>query len=143
MVYQEDLRAAEVRAIWVGDLRHEDALVTYLNEAFQEDFGVLLDDEDDDGAPEFTYSFESKPKPPDLNNPARVRTSCAPFDRHVDVRKLMAGFSNSGGWVEDAVRQCHAKGISVATVAVSFGNLRYRPELCRNANAPLRFIGNV
>lgn len=32
MVYQEDLRERETRAIWVGDLRHEDALLTYLDE---------------------------------------------------------------------------------------------------------------
>jgi hypothetical protein len=141
VIYHEDLREGEVLAIWVGNVRDEDELITYLGAPFENDFGFLLDD--DESAPEFTYSFESRRNPPDLNNPARRRACTIPFDREVDVRKLMDAFSHSGAWVEDAVRQCHAQGVTSTTVAVAIANLRYRPELCRNAQAPLRFIGNV
>jgi hypothetical protein len=39
MIYQEDLRAAEFLALWIGDVANEDALVTYLGTPFEDDFG--------------------------------------------------------------------------------------------------------
>ena len=140
MLYQEDLRESLVRALWVGDVRDEDALLTYLGQPFEDDFGFLLDL---DEFPEFAYSFESQRNPPDLNDPSRRRTSTVPFDQNVDIRKLMAVLSESGAWVSDAVRQCQAQGVRTTTIALAFSTLRYRPELCRNAQAPLRFVGNV
>ena len=140
MVYQEELRAKESLALWIGDLASEDALLTYLREGFEKDFGILLND---DESPEFACSFESQERPPDLKNLNRRRASAVPFDKDVEVGKLMEAFSQPGPWISHAVELCHEKGIRAATVAIVFPNLSYRAELCRNHDAPIRFVGNV
>lgn len=139
MVYQEDLREKQVVALWVGDIPSEDALGDYLGTPFEDDVGFLLDD---DALPEFACAYDQQPNPPDLNRKT-ARYSTVPFDRDVEVRKLLGAFSHSEDWISEAIRKCEAQGIHVATMALAFGNLRYRHELCRNPHSPLRFVGNV
>jgi hypothetical protein len=138
MAYQEDLREKQVIALWAGHISSEDALVDYLGQPFENDFGFLLNY---DALPEFAYAFESQQNPPDLDRKT-ARACIVPFDTNVDVRKLMAGFSHSKDWISEAVRTCHAQGVRTATILLAFPNLRYRPELSRNAQAPVKFIGN-
>jgi len=138
MVYQEDLREKQIVAIWVGDIASEDALVDYLGQPFEDDCGFLLNY---DALPEFAYCFDQQPNPPDLNRKT-ARACTVPFDSNVDVRKLMEGFSHSREWISEAVRACHAQGVKSATMVLAFPNLCYRPELRRNPQALIRFIGN-
>lgn len=138
MTYQEDLREKQVIALWAGHISSEDAFVDYLGQPFENDFGFLLNQE---ALPEFAYAFDQQRNPPDLNRKT-ARACTVPFDTNVDVRKLMAGFSHSQDWVDEAVHTCHTQGVKTATILIAFPNLRYRPELCRNAQAPIRFIGN-
>lgn len=138
MPYQEDLRAKQVIAIWIGEIPSEDALVDYLGTPFEDDCGFLLDY---DRLPEFAYCFDQRPKPPNLNRKT-ARACTVPFDRDVDVGKLMKALSHSSDWLSEAVGKCHAQGFKVATIALAFPNLRYRPELFRNPQSPLKFVGN-
>ncbi|MDB6122901.1 MAG: hypothetical protein JWQ71_1894 [Pedosphaera sp.] len=118
MIYQEELREGEVVALWVGNLDDEDSVSDYLGRPFENDFGFLLDQKD---LSEYAQCFEAKLK----------------------IRELIKALSNSGDWMEEAVRQCDKLEIRSAKVAVIFPNLRYRPELIKNAQTPLQFVGNL
>lgn len=120
MIKQEDMTVGKSIAIWLGDLTDGDALDDYLNlgRQFEADFGFAINDR---AAPEIS----------------------TPDGREHDVSDLLDGFSFCEDWLEDAVRLCREAMATTAKVAVVFYHFRYRPELCTNASAPLRFVCNV
>jgi hypothetical protein len=129
MPYQDQLLEGQVVSIWAGDLDSTDDVTEYLGQPFERDFGFLLDQDD---LPEIASSPRRGPGV-SLRNP--------PLE-HVDVKELIEAFSWSRDWANDAEQSCRERGIDAARLMVAFPHLRYRPELCRNLEAPLRFIGN-
>src|SRR5215471_16138725 len=117
MVYQEDLRAKQTIAVWLGTIPSEDALVDYLGKPFEDDAGFFLNQ---DSLPEFAYSFEEQPNPPDLNKRKTARACTVPFDKDVEVGKLLTAFSSSSEWISEALAACRAQGIKSATIALAF-----------------------
>lgn len=115
---QQDLTEGHVIAIWLGDFDDILSLDEYLGPAFEADYG-------------FTINERSMPE---ISEPDGSRHS---------ARDLLSGFSSADDWLDDAVRLCETAGWQNAKAAVVFYHLRYRPELCRNAQAPLQFVCNV
>lgn len=129
-VYQEELRTKQVAAFWAGDVGTEGDLTEYFGTPFERDFGFLLDYEE---LPEFTRIFTEPRLHAHYNRPF-VKS---------DIGQLLATFSLSKELVKEVERLCRDKGIHEAKTVVVFLSLQYREELCRNLDAPLRFIGNV
>lgn len=130
MPYQDELLEGEVVSIWVGNLESEDAVVEYLGQPFERDFGFLLDD---DELPEIAGSLTER-------RPSR-RASTAPLQK-LELRELFEALSISQDWVDEAEQSCRERGIHVAKLVIAFPHLRYRPDLCRNPQAPVQFIGS-
>jgi hypothetical protein len=129
MPYQDEMLEGQVVSIWAGDLDTADDVTEYFGQPFESAFGFLLDQDD---LPEIA------------NSPMRGPTFSPrnpPLER-VDVRELIEAFSWSCDWANDAERACREQGIDAVKLMVAFPHLKYRSELCRNLNAPLRFIGN-
>jgi hypothetical protein len=132
MLYQEELRKAESLALWAGDFQDEDALVTYLAEPFEEDFGFRIDL---DAPPEYACVYSG------YENRRRL-TSSKPIEPKA-VSELLTILGLSGSCLRQAVSAFEIAGFSSTKVVVAFANLSYRPELGRDSGAPLRFVGNV
>src|SRR6266478_3102087 len=130
MPYQDELLEGEVVSIWVGDLETEDTVIEYLGQPFERDFGFLLDD---DEPPEIAGSLREA-------RPSR-RASTAPLQK-LEIRELLEALSCSQSWVNEAQQACHQEGLDSARIVIAFPHLKYRPHLCRNPRAPVRFIGN-
>jgi hypothetical protein len=129
MPYQDELLESCVVSLWAGDLESTDDVTEYLGQPFERDFGFLLDQDD---LAEIAHAPMRGPTF-SLRNP--------PLER-VSVRQLIESFSLCGDWANPAVQSCHEQGIDAARLIVAFPHLRYRPDLCRNPKAPLRFIGS-
>lgn len=132
MIYQEDLRAAETLALWIGNVESEDALITYLGQPFETDFGFGLET---DSFPEYACSY------PNLKERRRLASN-RPFDR-LSIRELLQKLPFQGPWLNEALLLARSVGVDSAKVAVAFPNLRYRLELAANPDPPLRFLGNI
>jgi hypothetical protein len=128
MPYQDELLQGEVVSIWAGDLDTMDDVTEYFGQPFERDFGFLLDQDD---LPEIA-SLPMRGPTVSLHNPSLERA---------DVRELIDAFSWSSDWAMSAEQLCRKKGIDAGKLVVAFPHLNYRPELCRNPQAPLRFIG--
>jgi hypothetical protein len=128
MPYQDELLEGQVISIWAGDLDTKDDVTEYFGRPFESDFGFLLDQDD---LPEIAYSPMRGPTF-SLRNP--------PLER-VDVRELLEDFSSSPDWARDAKQSCREQRIDAVKLVVVFPHLKYRAELCRNPNSPVRFIG--
>lgn len=129
MPYQDELLVGRMVSIWVGNLDTADDVAEYFGQPFERDFGFLLDQED---LPEIANSPKRGPSI-SLRNP--------PLDL-VNIRKLIDAFAWSEDWMNEVARACQRQGIDTAKLMVAFPHLNYPPELCRNTEAPLRFIGN-
>lgn len=129
MIYQDDLREAEIVAVWAGDAENESDLNEYLGQPFESDYGFLLDQDD---LPEFVVTFSEPRLHAHYNRPFL----------QADVRELLSGFSWSDEWRDEAERCCRRIGCDTAKTVVVFPNLRYRENLARNTQSRLRFIGN-
>ncbi len=131
MIYQEELRAPETVAVWVGDMLDEDGLISYLAKPFEDDFGIILNDED---PLEYACSY---PKP----HERRRCLSTRPFES-LPVSELLAEFPLEGDWRQPVAGAARAVGIDATKAVIILPSLRYRPELIRNPSAQLRFLGN-
>lgn len=118
MIRQQDMTEARVVSVWVGDFDDYMAFDAYMLDSFERDHGFLLNDR---AMPE----------------------ASEPDGRVVEIRELLTGFSWSEDWLDEAVRLCCERGCPAAKMAAVFLHLRYRPEICQNPGAPLRFITNV
>jgi hypothetical protein len=128
MPYQEDLLNGQRVSIWAGDINSTDEVTEYFGQPFERDFGFLLDQDD---------------LPVIVNSPMRghgFSLRNPPLER-VDIRELIEVISWSGGWADDAELSCRERGIEAAKLLVAFPHLDYRPDLCQNSEAPVRFIG--
>ncbi|HEX5221748.1 MAG TPA: hypothetical protein VFZ59_19440 [Verrucomicrobiae bacterium] len=130
MLYQEDLREAQVVAVWVGDIETEGDLAEYLGTPFESDFGFLLDLDD---LPEFSRSFD-EPRFHAHHNRPFLKT---------DVSELIEAFSWPTDLKDQTARACREKGFDRVKTVVVFPHLRYREELCRNLHGQLHFIANL
>lgn len=128
MPYQDELLEGTVVSVWAGNLESEDAVIEYLGQPFEHDFGFLLDDDD---LPEIAGSA--------LETRSR-RASTVPLQK-LEMRALFEALTSSQDWVEEAVEVCRERGIDGAKIVLAFPHLRYRPDLCRNPQAPFQFIG--
>jgi hypothetical protein len=129
MPYQDELLEGAVVSLWVGDLESEDAVMEYLGQSFERDFGFLLDDDD---PPEIAGS---------LGEPRRSRRASTARLQKLEIRELLEALSCSHGWIDEAEQGCHEQGLDAARIIIAFHHLSYRPALCRNPQAPVRFIG--
>jgi hypothetical protein len=130
MACQEDLREGQIVAVWVGDFDNESDLNEDLGQPFETDFGFVLDDDD---LPDFATSFSEPRLHAHYNRPFP----------EADIRELLAAFSWSDEWIDEAGRLCRQRGFDAAKTVLVFPHLRYREELCRNSQARLHFIGHV
>lgn len=132
MIYQEDLRAAETLALWIGNVESEDALITYLGQPFETDFGFGLDL---DSLPDYACSYP---------NPGERRrlTSSRPFEP-LSIHDLLRKLPYPGRWLDEAILVARSASIETAKVVVAFPNLRYQPEFALNPDSPLSFLGNI
>ena len=118
MTDQYEISEGHVIAIWLGDFTSYDDLDDYIQHSFSNDFGFILNER----------------KLPEISEPD---------GQEIPVRDLLTGFSFWKDWIEDAVRLCQETGWTSAKGAAVFYHLRYRPELCLNPNARLKFAANV
>lgn len=129
MPYQDELLVGNVISVWVGNLEHEDAVIEYLGQPFERDFGFLLDEQD---LPEIAGAAAGTRR--------GWRAMLAAF-RQPSVRELFETLSLGHDWIEQAEQVCRERGITHAKTALAFPHLKYLPALCQNPNAPFQFIG--
>ena len=108
----------KVVALWVGDFDSPEDLDSYINGAFEADFGFRMNER----------------AMPEVSEPA---------GSSVPIKVLLSGFSFYEGWIDGAVFACEEKKIAEAKAAVVFHHFRYRDVACRNSQAPLKFVANI
>jgi Immunity protein 22 len=104
-----------VVSLWLGNFESEDMLDVYLDEQFEEDFGLKI--------------YASDGPEADIE------------DEAVDIRTLLNGFSRSASFVDAAVAAAQTKGWNNANSAVVFYNFQYDESFIKpNTDAPITFI---
>lgn len=112
------LTESNVLSVWLGRIADFDDVDAYIWEHFERDFGI---------------EFEEKTVPE-----ADAKVEATP------VRDLLAGFSFSRQWIENAVALCEKSGWTSANCAIVLFNVRYQPGLSKAGTAcPVHFVANV
>jgi hypothetical protein len=116
----EDMRAASVASIWLGNFTHEEKLMAYVSSKsdFEEHFGFRMGDSD---SPEISVEFEL-----------------------TGIRDLLTGFSSWASFIDEACALAEEQKITHANCAVVWYFINYKAlKFTPSPDAQLHFLGVI